>query len=362
MDNVFPFDLPWPTAFYEIFYVLTLGIHVVFMNYVLAGTIVLLVGYLRPTDRGKGASCTILKEWLPFMLSGAITAGVAPLLFLQILYKQNYYTANLLLFNRWMAILPVLIVGFYSMYLLKSRWLANRSWKLAALVASIPVLTIAFTGYSWTENHLLSIRTPAYWGEFYASKSQLYTDSQLLPRLLIWGVGAFPTMFLVLGWQHWYRSSGTAEKLARRALASLFLVACAAAWYYMKTDEATRMAFVSPLAKLYFGLSVAGTVLQLAGWFWISNCKQLRISNLSLVTAGLTLTIVGMTVCREAIRMHALGSATLEKLYPLHREAYEKGGLFIFLFFFAVNAGLIGLVFWLVKHRSVGETQAPTAH
>ena len=37
MDTPFPFGLPLPTAFYLTVYVLTLMIHVVFMNYVHAG-------------------------------------------------------------------------------------------------------------------------------------------------------------------------------------------------------------------------------------------------------------------------------------------------------------------------------------
>ena len=125
----------------------------------------------------------------------ALVPGVAPLLFLQILYKREYYTANLLLFNRWKAILPVLIVGFYAIYLLKSWWLTRRAGWIAA---AVPILCVAFTGYSWTENHLLSVRSPAFWGEFYGTRAQVYHDPQLLSRLLIWAVGSVPTLVLVL--------------------------------------------------------------------------------------------------------------------------------------------------------------------
>lgn len=34
MDTVFPFGLPGPTAFYLTLYLLTLVVHVIFMNYV----------------------------------------------------------------------------------------------------------------------------------------------------------------------------------------------------------------------------------------------------------------------------------------------------------------------------------------
>ena len=80
MDVAFPFGFPLPTAFYMILYIATLILHVVFMNYVLAGTAVMAAAHLRSGSRGSGESTKILREWLPFMLSGAITAGVAPLL------------------------------------------------------------------------------------------------------------------------------------------------------------------------------------------------------------------------------------------------------------------------------------------
>src|SRR5688572_12456208 len=124
---MFPFDQPPATALYLSLYLLTLVLHVLSMNYVLAGQSYLaVVGVLevvRGPLRSQEAPAAKLRDWSPFALGVTITAGVAPLLFVQILYKRPFYTANLLLFHRWMAILPVLIVAFYLLYLQKSkRW------------------------------------------------------------------------------------------------------------------------------------------------------------------------------------------------------------------------------------------------
>ena len=101
MDATFPFGLPTATAVYLTLYLLTLCIHIVFMNYVLAGSAYLAAAAVL---HGKSAEKTpvyaVLRDWMPFMLSGAITAGIAPLLFLQVLYVERFYTANLLLFYR----------------------------------------------------------------------------------------------------------------------------------------------------------------------------------------------------------------------------------------------------------------------
>ncbi len=354
MDAPFPAGLPLPTAFYLTAYVVTLAVHVAFMNYVLAGTGYLAVAGLLPKGRVNGDSVAVVKDWMPLMLSGAITAGIAPLLFVQILYKREFYTANLLLFNRWMAILPVLIVGFYALYLLKSGWLYRRPRWVAAAVAVVPAACVAFTGYSWTENHLLSVRTPGVWGEFYGTGAQTYWEPQLVPRLLVWAVGAVPTFALVLAWQHWYRGTGSPGRLARLAGVGLALVSAAAAWYYLATDDSTRQAFVSPLAAPYFEAACVGLVMQAAGWVWVwvGTDTRFDVRRLVVVSAGLLLTVCGMTVCREAVRIAALGPARFEALYPTHADLFGRGGFALFLVFFTMNSGLIGLVFWVVRHRT----------
>jgi hypothetical protein len=360
MDAPFPFGLPLPTAFYMVLYVVTLAIHVAFMNYVLSGTAALAIAFFRSRGRGLSDSMLLLKDWMPLMLSGAITAGIAPLLFLQILYKREYYTANLLLFNRWMSILPILIIGFYALYLLKSKWLSRRSPWLICLVGLVPILCIAFTGYTWTENNLLSVRDSQYWGEFYATKSQVYSEAQLVPRLLVWAVGSIPTMILILSWQHLYHTSGSPRILSRVAMLGLILTSGAAAWYYLATNDTTRSAFISPMALPYFAIACLGLAIQMAGWFMVGKKAKFEWKSLLVPTSGSLLTILGMTVCREVVRISTLGKERFEALYPIHAEAFDKGGFLLFLGFFTLNAALIGFVFWLVRHRTRPDWQTTT--
>lgn len=76
---------------------------------------------------------------------------------------------------------------------------------------------------------------------------------------------------------------------------------------------------------------------------------------LALTAAGAALTTVGMTVCREAIRIAALGGERFEGLFPFHEAAMSKSGLVVFLTFFVLNAGLIGLCVWLVRKNTLPE-------
>ncbi len=131
MDRMFPFGFESHLSFYLVVYVLTLVVHVFLMAYVLAGSLWLSWVTLFPGSdsipRTKQPLARILRDWMPFALSGAITAGVAPLLFVQILYRQQFYSANLLLGWRWMVVIPVLVSAFYLLYIVKSKVVSRMS-------------------------------------------------------------------------------------------------------------------------------------------------------------------------------------------------------------------------------------------
>ncbi|MGH7144031.1 MAG: hypothetical protein ACREJ2_07805 [Planctomycetota bacterium] len=387
MDRLFPFGFPGPTALYLVLYVVTLIIHVLFMNYVLAGSAVLAVaglwrwqthGLTRPSPTRE-----LLRDWLPFFLSAAITAGIAPLLFIQILYRHAYYTANLLLFHRWMAILPVLILGFYLLYLLKSRAIAAwRPWQ-RALTGALAMLCFWFTAYSWTENHMLSLH-PALWASFYAGGHTFYWNPLMVPRLSIWVFGAFPTMSLLLAWQLRYKTREHAgqeaagqlpnkpeafgsgvrlpgspfaaehiapatRQLALIALGGMAIAGAGALWYYSLCDELTQAALTGPLAAAWLIAALVGGLIQSAGWLWALKTGRLSAGWLAAQTVGLIVTLLGMTVGREAIRMTALPIASL---YEEHAEAAKVGGLPVFLAFFVINAGLIVWAIRLARRKS----------
>ncbi len=378
-NSFFPLSLPTPTAFYLILYLATLVIHVIFMNYVLAGAGYVAIASLftggPARQRQKAASTAMLRDWLPFGISAAITAGVAPLLFLQILYREEFYTANLLLFNRWMLIVPVLIAGFYLSYLLKSRRIG--AWPAAARLAvgGGVFASILFTAYSWTENHLLSTDR-ASWADFYSSSAIIYRNAEAPARAAMWIVGAVPTMVTILAWQLWHLANSPARHgavdgenrgidgasmkgagpaaptaaevrwLAGLAAVSLVIAGVFAAVYALLLEPAAREALRSPAARPWIAAAGVGAVLQLTAWHRTFHGRAVIRLNLGLASAGVLLTITGMTVARELVRLSRMD---LESLYPRHAAALEKGGLVVFLAFFAVNAILIAWCFRLAR-------------
>jgi len=362
MEAPFPAGLPLATAFYLTLYVLTLVIHVLFVSYVLAGTAYLAAVHFLPghpaAPRHKGGAAEALRDWMPLGLSGAITAGVAPLLFIQILYQRAFYTANLLLFHRWMAILPVLIVGFYLLYLLKSRRAAEGpAWRGGAL-ALAAWLCFAFTGYSWTENHLLSLQ-PGAWPAFFGAGSYFFWTAALLPRLSLWAAGTIPVMALLVCWQLWLGGAGSpaeVRRLAALALLGLLLSALAAAGYGTLLPPAAREFASGGAGSAYLGLALIGWMFQAGIWLTFWSKPDLRPGLLAAASAGALLSVLGMTVLREGVR---LASLPVDRLYALHERASRVGGLGVFLFFFVLNAALVGWCVVLARKGGAPEGAKP---
>ncbi|MFO0837036.1 MAG: hypothetical protein U1D55_00795 [Phycisphaerae bacterium] len=381
MNAIFPFGFPASTAFYLTLYVLTLIIHVVLMNYVLAGSAWLAVGRVRrlanstlpPSPAGM-----MLRDWMPFVLGAAITAGVAPLLFVQILYKQSFYTANLLLLHRWMAIVPVLIVAFYVLYLMKTRWVQRRSG-VDALTATIAAGCFAFVAYSWTENHLLSLNAGV-WPAFYEARRPFYWDAHSLPRLAIWAFGAAPMMATVLVWQlaaaaqsssaaafsehgssaapaagiGGVSASETIRRIARVAIAGLVL-AGAGVVCYAAIEPRVRNAATSILAWPYLAIALIGAAVQGWKWFELSRRGEVERSSLALLCAGALALLLGMTVFREAIRLNSLD---ITALYSQHAAAAQLGGFRVFAIFLLLGVALITLCVRVVTRGTRGESPA----
>lgn len=358
MDSLFPLNLPSPTAWYVLLYLATLLMHVVFMSYVLIGALLLgAAGLGGLLGRGPQASAfaplvIVLKDWMPFALSAAITAGVAPLLFVQILYQREFYTANLLSFHRWMAILPVLIVAFYLLYVLKADRIAGKA-VLQAGVALLVAACMLFVAWSWIENHLLALNRAAWPGQ-YESGAMLYADSAILPRLGFWIAGAVPLAGALLGWQLRAGASGTepsavartARPLAAAALA-FTVIGALVAWPVLRVPALSAAGPVSGTLP-WFGLGVAGATLTAIGWIGVIVRGVIERGALLAATIGSIGAWAGALALRESVRWSVVGGADIS---ARHAEVGTVAGLVVFLSFAVLG---IGTVAWVV--RSVART------
>jgi hypothetical protein len=185
--------LPGPPWLFEFFLVFTFFLHLVFMNLTLGGTLMAFIANLRGGGR-PGHPDEVLASSLmavnTYAISLAITTGVAPLLFVQVLYQQFFYAGTILLGWIWFAMLVLLMLGYYAAYLHKAfrgPWLA---------VSALTFLGIAMIQVAV---HLVHAQ-PGKWTEFDASAWSVLGDPTYWPRLLHFVLAAVTFAALVAAW------------------------------------------------------------------------------------------------------------------------------------------------------------------
>lgn len=284
-----------------VLYLATWALHAVFVSFVAIGS-----GYalLR-----KDELADKVRDWLPFMLGAGITAGVAPLLFLQMLYQRRFYTANLLMGPRWGAVVPALIVGFYALYFAK----AKLRWRRPAL--AVGCVCFGFVAWSWTEIHQVML-ADAHWQAMYAAGDRLYADPAIILRLAMW-LGCMAALFALV-----------ASYLApSRRLAIVALVGI---------GVATTCALVAGWDAAHGWTYILVAAAAGAAGAWLSIAVTGR--GLVVATGATAAALVAGAVVREAPRLGVLE--------PVRDAAVEAGGLPVFLL--TLVAGIAAIA-WIVR-------------
>jgi hypothetical protein len=194
-----PVPLPAPAWLFHLLLIVCFFVHVLFLNVTLGGTIIGASSALLTRDQagpGRRAGRLVL-GLLPPSISFTVTTGVAPLLFVQVLYAQVFYPATVLLGWIWLGLLALLIAGYYAVYLAKYEVGAARGFSRVWLpVAALCFLTIAALQVLVNVLQL----TPGRWWSVAERVGAAFQDPTLLPRYLHFLLGSLAVggMFLAI--------------------------------------------------------------------------------------------------------------------------------------------------------------------
>ena len=112
-----PVPLPAPSWLLEFLLVFTFILHLVAMNFLLGGVIILSVSsFLGRRDSRHREFTRRITRALPSVTAFTITLGVAPLLFVQLVYGQLFYTSSDLMAWYWLAVVFLVMLGYYGVY------------------------------------------------------------------------------------------------------------------------------------------------------------------------------------------------------------------------------------------------------
>jgi hypothetical protein len=339
-----PVPLPAPAWLLQFLLVFTFVLHVVPMNLLLGGSVLLAVsswaGRRNPRHRELARRAA---HALPPVVAFTITLGVAPLLFLQLLYGQLFYTSSVLMAWVWLAMVLLVLLGYYSVYWfsMQQEQLGRRAFWLI-FVAALLFLQVAGI---LTQNMTLMLRPREFYGVFLSRTVGDYPgtfDAATLMRSLHFIVAALAVAGLGLAllagrWRqeapelaHWVRRYGV-----RLFMAGTGLQFVAGLAFLFSLPQEIRAMFLGA-DKLATALLVVAVVLAVVAM--VATPRSLTVG---------TVTIVG-TIGLMAILRHLLRAAYLRPYFDPHTLPVQSQWP-VFALFVILLLGGLATVGWMLR-------------
>ncbi len=343
--------LPAPGWLLQALLLFTFILHLLPMNVVLGGGLVAGVSswWARRTgNEHLGELARGLITTIPYVLAATVTTGVAPLLFLQVLYGPFYYTSSILMAVPWLAVVGMLILSYYGFY--RNAFLVKDGRRASLRLLWASALLVVVIALLYTSNMTLML-TPEKWRDVY-SPHGLYVhlaDASVIPRFLhfvvasvaVTGVSIALRGLFVLrtddSYGRWLVGAGSLVFIV--ATGVQFLVGVA---FLFSLPSGWRGAFLGgdPTAT---GLLIAAVLLALAAMGCLLLAVYARRPGLPTLAGpgALLLTIVLMVLMRDKVRRMALDP----HIAPLQEEP-QWGVLAVF---FVLLIGAAGVVLWMMS-------------
>lgn len=203
-----PMGIPFYPLVFQILLVLTFALHIIFVDLVIGGSFMAIYSYFRQGKNYRALSKTFAKATI-INLSLAIVLGVAPLLFVQVIYDPFWYTSNILSATWIIGVLFILMAAFSFVYIYYLKF-----YKQKKHVALWGILAFFLIILSAIIMHVISYQAlfPEKWFGWYIqnNKINLYgfqLHAFQLPRLLHFIVASFALTGVFMMLYSWYFTS-----------------------------------------------------------------------------------------------------------------------------------------------------------
>lgn len=193
--------VPGPVWLFQVLLVFTFFLHLLFMNLTLGGTLLAWISHIRSGGRSDGPHGVLAGRMMgvnKFAISMAITTGVAPLLFIQLIYGQFFYSGTILLGWTWFGLVVLVTAAYYAAYLYKFRGAPSRG-KGGGLWLAVSAVGFLAVSMIHVAVHILHIQ-PDKWERFSTSLWRVLADPTFWPRWIHFVLAAIGFSALVIAW------------------------------------------------------------------------------------------------------------------------------------------------------------------
>jgi len=131
-----------PLWLIEVLHIVTLTIHLIAMNFLFGGIMILLFGQFDKKWQNPFVQKYI--KLLPNAMAMTVSFGVAPLLFVQLVYPKQIYSASIISGWYWLMIFAVVMTAYYFLYALSFKQATESKQKIYLSIALICLLYVSY--------------------------------------------------------------------------------------------------------------------------------------------------------------------------------------------------------------------------
>ena len=354
IPSVDPIPLPAPLWLLKFLLIFTFILHIIPMNFALGGGFMAAICHTLgkwKKDQRYLLLAGALSKIIPYSIAATITFGVAPLLFLQLIYGQFFYTSSILMAWPWLSIIVLLILGYYGFY--RCYFHVQKKESVPLWLPWTSALLFLVIGFLYTRNLVLML-TPEKWQEIYvASPYGTHLDIQdatVIPRFLHFFIASLALSgILVVFYGLWKKKGNTEQgKWAIRFGSQWFSTATLVQFFVGLWFLA---ALPQPIQQSFMGGDRWATTLLITGivsavfammMFLSAAVSEKPGRKIIIGTAFISLTIVSMAVIRDFVR-----SKYLEPYFNVAQQVIRPQWD-VFVIFVALLVGAAVTVGWMI--------------
>ena len=352
-----PIPLPAPVGLLRFLLLLTFVLHLLAMNFALGGSLLTLLSHVRArgarADIGRNHRrlIALLARALPAAIAFTVTLGVAPLLFVQVLYGPLFFSSSVLMAWPWLAVVALLLLGYYAAY-----W---HTFQHATSGRAAPWVVLGMSGlflgiaFLFVNNFSL-LQNPEVWRPLYLHARRglhLYAlwDGSVVFRFLHFLLPALALTGLTvaaMGLRHegvdpafgrWAKTYG-----GRWFAGATLLQFGSGVWFLSVQPPRVRDALLggNPADSM---LLLAAAGFALAALATLVPPSRMSRARLCLGSAAIGLTVVLMALLRQRVRTLWLEPHFRYETLPV---ASQWGAILVFLVLLLTGIGLVGWMLW----------------
>ncbi|GER94398.1 hypothetical protein A45J_2159 [hot springs metagenome] len=335
--------IPFYPILFQVLMVITFALHIIFVNFVIGTLSLSLYGYIKGTSYWKSLSNTMIRATTA-STSMAILLGVAPLLFVQVIYDPFWYVSNTVSAAWVMGFILAMMTAYGFTYVFYLKRGADGKGLIVLGVAAFILFLL-----SGVIMHVLGYQLllPEKWYEWYIKGNNIDTTGMLLhafqaSRFLHFIVPSFAMTGILLMLYAWYfknRSDKDRDYIdwvgktgAKMAFIFTAIQAGIGFWWLFSLPIEFKF-FTNPL----FLIGVAFGIMLL---ILLYNAQKDPIKYAVYSMFGAFLTILSMAYTREALRMKYL----VRFNYSIfdYKVNVDYGSTALFLLTFIAGLSVVG--------------------